>query len=551
FGEIPCHQRGPGGMLKYTNLFITRFKGTFLEVKLHAVFNTSMMFCLKETRLGKLINDIRKKTKNEDLAKRAKKLLRNWQKLINPGQCDLLSKGLAGASWSFKGSTHPCSSPSAAPPAFSKTGSELKARSDFNNCSPKLEQISNKKRRHDKKEGQLLPAKKPQITHGDTIQHSKQLPSNGLGGSFKTAANIHTHQPVDRETSNNLDSDKPNKVSIHAVKPHPSASVYIKPPSTLVQQQVRWDKPASGGQHLPRSPHFSLQHPEHPKQEAVGKKTVSKTQSGSSPSVKVGTEDISGLGDSAPLFSVQTDHSGSANLESQSGTSSTSLRNSRCDGLSLDDENTINDAGKKKGQKCRAKDYVVKPGGPIRKDSSRPVMLKDRRITFDPSTGQIKPTCLKSSSEKKEVSELQLSEQLKKNQPISPSPFQQTDWRELSRSEIIQSYFTHQSNILSSSGVHTPTGHFFMMEVCKRVDHQKSNATETHILASDQPARELPGIGREINNDDLNRLQRQRWSGVNGCYDTKGNWYDWTECISLDPHGDESRLNILPYVCLD
>ncbi|KAM4574579.1 mediator of RNA polymerase II transcription subunit 26 [Fundulus diaphanus] len=498
---------------------------------------------LEETRLGKLINDIRKKTKNEDLAKRAKKLLRNWQRLIDPVEGGLLSKGLTGASWSPKGSAPPCSSPPAAPAALSKTGPELKARSDFNNCSPKLEQISNGKRRCDLKEGQLLPTKKPKPAHHDAMQHSKQLPSTGLGGRFKVPANIHTQQPLDRGTSNPLDSNVTNKVPVHAAKARPSASVHSKPPGTVEQQQVRRNKPASGGQHQPRGPRFPLQLPENPKQEAVVKKAVSKTQSGAGPSAEVGTGDVSG-----PSLGVRTDRSGSAHLESRSRTPS----NSRCESVSLVDEDTVNDGGRKKRQKHGAKDYVLNLDGPIREDSSSPARLKERRITFDPSTGQIKRACPKGSPGKQEVSGLQSSEPLKPSQPAPPpSPFQQTDWKELSRSEIIQSYLSQQSNILSSSGLHTPGAHLYPTDVCKRADHPSSSVTETRILASKRPAKELPGVSREISSADLKRLQRQRWSGVNGCYDTKGNWYDWTECISLDPHGDESRLNILPYVCLD
>ncbi|XP_054909008.1 mediator of RNA polymerase II transcription subunit 26-like [Poeciliopsis prolifica] len=457
---------------------------------------------LEETRLGKLINDIRKKTKNEDLAKRAKKLLRTWQKLIDPGQDGLVSKELTGACWSSKGSSYPCSSL----PVLSKTGSELKARSDFNNCSPNSEPMSNRKRRCDKKEGQT---KKPRVAHDDT----KQQPSNGLGGNFKIPANTNAHQPSDRNTSKYLDNSKSNKVPVHAVKPHASASVYSNPPNMLMQQQVRWDK------HQPRSPGCLLQHPESLKQEAV----IKKTQTSGNPGVKAE--------ESAQTLNVHINHSGSANLEFQSRTSS------------LDDETITNDAVKMKREKYRGKDYVVNLNGPITEDKSKPVRLKDRRITFDPLTGQIKRICPKESSEEQKVSELQL----KPNQPIPPSPFQQTHWKEQSRSEIIQSYLTQQSNILSSSGAHN----LFMSEVCKRADHQKRNTTETSILVSDHHVKELPGVSREISSEDLTRLQRRRWSGVNGCYDTKGNWYDWTECISLDLHGDESRLNILPYVCLD
>ncbi|XP_070817822.1 mediator of RNA polymerase II transcription subunit 26-like isoform X1 [Chaetodon trifascialis] len=528
---------------------------------------------LEETRLGKLINDVRKKTKNEDLARRAKKLLRNWQKLIEPGKGEVLSKGLTSASWSSNGGAHPCiSAPAVATPS-GKLGPELKNRNDFNNCSsPRLEKLNSRKRKGDQKEGQLLPTKISKTTLNDKIQNSKQLPTNRIGGSSEIFTDTRAHQPLDRDISEPLDSDRLNKIPVNAVKPHPSAPGYSKPPSTssllkasVLQQQARQEQAASGGQYRPRSPRGSVHSPRTPKQETGIKQTASQAQSLSSATVWPGSVETSGLGPSPQPFNVcvqglHTDGSWSADMDSKNRPPNTSLHNSYAstcsDGASTEDDGAVSNTGKRKGQKYKLKDYVVKLEGQDVEDSTKPVRLKDRRLVFDPVTGQIKSSFHKESCQEGGITlghkpESQWSEQSKQSPPVPPSPFQQTDWKELSRSEIIQSYLSQQSNVLTSSGAHTPGAHFFMTEFLKKEEHHSKDAKDTHTLAPELPARDLPGISREVISEDLNRLHTQHWSGVNGCYDTKGNWFDWTECISLDLHGDESRLNILPYVCLD
>ncbi|XP_029284961.1 mediator of RNA polymerase II transcription subunit 26 isoform X2 [Cottoperca gobio] len=525
---------------------------------------------LEETRLGKLINDVRKKTKNEDLAKRAKKLLRTWQKLIEPGKGEVLSKAHTGASWSSNSGAHPCIAPPVASTPSGKTGSELKNRNDFNNCySPRVDKPSNRKRKGDQKEGQLLPAKISKTTLNDQIQNCKQLPTSGVGGSSEICTDTHTHQPLDKEISEPLDIDRLIKIPVNAVKPHPSAPGYSKPPSTssllkasVLQQQARQEQAVSGGQYRPKSPRCSLNSLQTPNQEGGVKQTAPQAQGLASPPVRQGSVDTSGLGPSTQPFNgcVQGLHIDGSDLDSQSRPPSMSLHNSYAsscsDVVSLEDDGAVGNTEKRKRQKYKPKDHVINVDGQTVEDSTKPVRLKDRRLTFDPVTGQIKSSFNKESCQEGEVRlghrpESQWSEQPKQNPPVPRSPFQQTDWKELSRSEIIQSYLSQQSNVLTSSGAHNPGAHFFMKEFLKKEEHRSTDVKKTHVLAPELPARDLPGVSREVITEDLNRLHKQNWSGVNGCYDTKGTWYDWTECISLDPHGDESRLNILPYICLD
>lgn len=522
FGEVSNHQRSSGGRI-HKCFWIPEYTPFTLK-ELQPVFNTEFVF-LKETRLGKLINDVRKKTKNEDLARRAKKLLRNWQKLIEPGKVEVLSKGWYSSI---------CSSAATLPSG--KLVLELKNRNDFNNRSS-LEKTSKRIREHPQLEGQA-PAKLPKTSH------SKHLLPTGNGGPFMDSQ---THQPQEREFSRPLDNSRLSTTPTSAIKPHPSAPGYKKTPSSsLLKASVLQQQPASAswGQYQP-SPRGSRHSSQNTKLEADVKRTVTQAQRLHSITVTSGshTSELRPFNVFAP--GLQTSGCLARDTDVKDGCPKTSCYNlfapSCSEGISPESESGPE---KKKAQKCKSEDGL---DGQTVEEDVKEIRLKERGLTFNPLTGQIKSCLHKESSQEGAVSlgykpQSQLSsEQSKQSPPPLLGLLQQKDLKHLSRSKIIQSYFSQQSSLLMSSDAE-----IFTTEL-----KNDRRGGETHTLAPELPARDLPGISREIATEDVRRLHTQRWPGVNGCYDTKGNWFDWTESITLDPHGDQTRLDILPYVSLD
>ncbi|XP_072524878.1 mediator of RNA polymerase II transcription subunit 26 [Salminus brasiliensis] len=524
---------------------------------------------LEETRLGKLINDVRKKTKDEDLAKRAKKLLRNWQKLIEPSQCDTPSRVVQGGPGSANGGSHPCRTDVPAPhPA--KVAPELKTRNDIHNAFSPLAEKSRSRKHRDQRDSPSLPSKVCK-THG---QFSSTPPSNGIGGSPEPLLENQDDAPSDRNRPEPLESDRQNKIPVNAVKPHPSSPGLTKLPSTssllktsVLKQLVgdRAEKPQ------PSSPQYSPS-PRHVTQEAVAKRSSAYAPKGTLLSPSQNSAQVPSL---LPLTSPaqvsRADGPSPLDVEdsfplhrpaertSQSLHDSTTHKTSELHNLSPEVTKDSSDGvtSNKKRKKYRSRDYTVNLQGQSSEDRTKPVRLKERRLTFDPVTGQIKPLTPKESHQEEECQGPPPFEPARAEVPTqrqsvtAPSPFQQTNWKELSRNEIIQSYLSLQSNVLTSSGAQTHGAHFFMTEYLKREEHDVRETRKTHVLVPSSSATELPGVSREVTLEDLHRIHAERWPGVNGCHDTKGDWFDWTECISLDTHGDETRLNILPYVCLD
>ncbi|KAM9832636.1 mediator of RNA polymerase II transcription subunit 26-like [Neosynchiropus ocellatus] len=401
---------------------------------------------LEETRLGKLVNDVRRKTKNPDVAKRAKKLLLTWQKFIEPERADAGTNGVSCVS-----------SPPPTPPV-SKVGSELKDRSDFNNCSSAVG------KNHSNRNHQESPPTKK---------------------SKKSLSGKDNRSEVRVTWNNGLDIERQSQIPVNAIIPHPSA-----------HEQTSLEEVVSRTHCRPPSPQQTSGDPDRPS-----------------------------LG--PPFLSM---HDSDRKLADSS-------YDNKHPGLSLQAVYSKGPRGRK--SKRKRKDQVSESNPDGKHCDSKTTKFKDRGLKFNPVTGQIKP----SEGLRQDTPPWpRTTEHPNPSAPTSYDPLKQAVYKELSHNEIIQSYLRQQSSLLSSGSQAAGS---------PATDHQSASATERHELVSEPPARDFPGVSREVRSQDTDRLHTQHWSGVNGCYDNKGNWYDWTECISLDLRGDESRLNILPYVCLD
>ncbi|XP_048198667.1 mediator of RNA polymerase II transcription subunit 26 [Perognathus longimembris pacificus] len=555
---------------------------------------------LEETRLGKLINDVRKKTQNEELAKRAKRLLRSWQKLIEPvhaHQNEAALRGLPGVPGSANGGTHNCR-PEVGMAGAPKSIHDLKKRNDIQRLpGQRLDRLGSRKRRGDQRDlgHPGPPPKVAKASHEPQVPNSSPLPTNGLSGSpesLPSPLDSSRHPGPEGGRLEPSENDKHSvKIPINAVRPHPTSPGPGKPlgpclqTKALVLQQLDRVDETPGPPH-PRGPprcSFSPRNSRHEGSFAGQRSPCAPKGSVPSPSPRPQSLDATQV--PSPLPQAQPSTPPVRRLELLPSTESPGcwleqseghlrLAGPGCKagllpnepllaraGFSPDSSKADSDAASsggsdsKKKKRYRSRDYTVNLDGQVAEAGVKPVRLKERKLTFDPMTRQIKPLTQKEpvrvdSPVQAEPPARTEQDKLEVKASLQ-SPFEQTNWKELSRSEIIQSYLSRQSSLLSSSGAQTPGAHHFMAEYLRQEESSRRGAQQPHVLLPLEPPSHLPGLTREITQDDLDRIQAGQWPGVNGCQDTQGNWYDWTQCIPLDPHGDDGRLNVLPYVCLD
>ncbi|XP_060040725.1 mediator of RNA polymerase II transcription subunit 26 isoform X2 [Erinaceus europaeus] len=488
---------------------------------------------LEETRLGKLINDVRKKTQNEELAKRAKRLLRSWQKLIEPvAQAEAALRGLAGAGSANGG--HHCR-----PDAAARGLQELKSRLDPPRLpAPRADRPSGRKRRGDPRDlgppgpAPKLPKAAPEPP--PAVPSLSPLPTNGVAGSPEPG-----------------DCDRPGgaKIPVNAVRPHAG------PPGPAPLDRVDARAPPPRCSFGPRNsrlegPCARRRSPYAPKGSAP------------SPSPRPPSLDASRVPSPLPPPSAPLPHPPDPEPP-ESRWPEPPVGHPRLagppprPGLSPDAASPGPGPGtdSRRKKRYRPRDYTVNLDGQAAEVAAglKPVRLKERKLTFDPMTRQIRPLAQKEPAPggplpappAAATDRDAAAPEPPRAEAAQHSPLEQTNWKELSSNGLIQTYLSLRSSLLASgagAGAGAQGPHL----------RPEQLARPAHVLLPPpSPPTELPGLGREVSDADVARLQAAEWPGVNGCRDTRGAWFDWTQCIPLDPHGDEGRLNILPYVCLD
>ncbi|XP_007233195.3 mediator of RNA polymerase II transcription subunit 26 [Astyanax mexicanus] len=505
---------------------------------------------LEETRLGKLINDLRRGTRDEDLAKRAKKLLRTWQKLIEPQQNEKLPKELLSTA---NGCIHAPSLPvTRSVQGATEMDRKLVLHNSYTSNTDRVQLINHKceQKAEDNPSHKLKVSKTSaygQISALSSASGNVGCPDTFPGASLPVKASTIKFQ---------LPSPDRNKQS--------NAHAVLR--TSVLQQYGQRDRAVTKKEQQKLQNHHTASSPRTAKPVGATKRPapfagsdsemfsalpLNSSVHGIHTESQQTKEAIPHYNDNEPLENKERALEQMHNLQNKSKSLKRPHPGLLSEVTNVESEKDVKPFEAKR-RKHQSRDYAVSQEGHSAEDS-KSARLKNRTLTFDPFTQQIRPSAVNQIEEQHSlVVDLGESDYLKQSpSAASPSTLHKTNWKDLSQNEIVKYYLNLQNNLLKTSGSQTPGSHTFMTEYLKREEDHMMDSNKVCLLVPSVSETDLPGKSRDVVPEDLNRIHDQHWSGVNGCYDSKGNWYGWTDCISLDTYGDGSKLNILPYVCID
>ncbi|XP_064617168.1 mediator of RNA polymerase II transcription subunit 26-like [Liolophura sinensis] len=586
---------------------------------------------LEQTRIGKTINELRKKTKNEELAKRAKRLVRSWQKLVSGGGDSGATNGDPSGAL-----PHPCVAMLQGSPR-SRPNSPA---SVLSNISPGLS-IS-------RPGTPLTPGSKSSLT-SNRVKSRPQTPNSvGSGARLQTNVSPKLHfggrigaQPNQNATSENLGHRQTLSPLITGTKgrtlsPAVSGGIRVSPssdrgktkkPDKNAVQNVNHSNgnknlsPALYGvnSELSRSPALPGVNSELSRSDLAAQKKRSRTEadtdSSSTKRLSVRTGWTAGDNSCQPpanQLNQERRHSPVNGMVKHSGKSSglkgfvreshyrpaTTLHGSKpatVTSPSLDDsrdsdsfsaKRTINFSVQNKlgdADKPGKESLVKPPKARVKTTAELIAELQAKSDTVD------RKTLERIASVEREADDLNQSvvpagalprARRKPNEAVTPLTGSRGRGKlSPNKTELVEKF------LLSSVASPSPVEDFHCF---KDEDHSSDSLNHSEHSAkldsSLDPVREqstatgpglvdplslLPPLNleeivwdeeedegvletgkRSVTNIDVERLSNYHWMGVNGTYDSAGNWRDWMQTYSV-PTFDGEVLHILPYVNID
>jgi hypothetical protein len=84
-------------------------------------------------------------------------------------------------------------------------------------------------------------------------------------------------------------------------------------------------------------------------------------------------------------------------------------------------------------------------------------------------------------------------------------------------------------------------------EVSDSGSHEREDVDED-VHLRDRDSSSPPTAAVEVTEENLRRLEEEKWEHVNGLHDAFGNWREWHETLTMINPYDDEEFVILPYV---
>ncbi|XP_022109733.1 mediator of RNA polymerase II transcription subunit 26-like isoform X2 [Acanthaster planci] len=507
---------------------------------------------LEETRLGKIVNDIRKNTEDSALSVRCKKLVRVWSKQFVRGSP---SAGKTASSSTQDATTNrqPTPPTQGTTSAQSSGGNRTPSLKTQTSTTPSSSSTVDKKKSENRKRRKLSTSPSTASPTGSATTSAKKLrpaASTPISNATKEQTNQETKNGMSAQREGSRSDLQSSKSAFSKVKPpEHKASSRTGSPALKVTGQSSPDLSklnANTSKAHSKSPLLT----KHTSSPVIGSKlspaVVGSDKAGrSSPSVKAKQPRCSNSTDSNRLD--VTDSTALTGERTQGTTHKDSAATNRLQSKSPNTHNTLQDSNSSSATvKLRSPAASVEErcATPTHTACCAPYISHDHMLPESQSSDQV----------------LQETDSSRVSFSIFDDDYDEED-ETLSEERYDRATVDFEkvpavtSSLTQKADTDRPPSSNLVDDALPgadlEVDGQPMDAPEAlptqdaHVHLEEEPA-----PARPVTADDLTRVHSQQWDGVNGCYSDRNEWSDWTQCLSITTQ-DDNALHILPYICLD